>query len=231
MQSYLPSFCRACDLVIAPSEGLRRVLQRFGVDANVEVVPNGVDIQPFCNPAVILDRSKFGFQPDQVVLTYMGRLGPEKNLRFLLRAFHGASQAYDHVRLLIIGGGPERESLEEWVRDKGIESKVHFTGMIPYAQLPGYLAAADAFATASVTEVHPLSVIEAMATGLPVLGIQSPGVGDTVIDGVTGYLASEDLAAYTAKMLERYQRVIHQSLGRKRSPRARIARLIDRMSP
>jgi glycosyltransferase involved in cell wall biosynthesis len=52
-----------------------------------------------------------------------------------------------------------------------------------------------------VTEVHPLSVIEAMASGLPVVGIQSPGVGDTVEDGVTGYLApEEDLAVYTAKI-------------------------------
>ena len=54
--------------------------------------------------------------------------------------------------------------------------------------------------TASVTEVHPLSVIEAMAAGLPVLGITSPGVGDIVVDGKTGYLASDDLAAFTAKM-------------------------------
>jgi len=53
-----------------------------------------------------------------------------------------------------------------------------------------------------VTEVHPLSVIEAMASGLPVLGIQSPGVGDTVKDGVTGFIVpDQDLAAYTAKMI------------------------------
>jgi glycosyltransferase involved in cell wall biosynthesis len=59
---------------------------------------------------------------------------------------------------------------------------------------------ADAFVTASVTEVHPLSVIEAMASGLPVLGIVSPGIEDTVEDGVTGYLSPEDLPSFTAKM-------------------------------
>jgi 1,2-diacylglycerol 3-alpha-glucosyltransferase len=83
----------------------------------------------------------------------------------------------------------------------GIANKVHFTGMVDYADLPRYLAAADAFATASVTEVHPLSVIEAMAAGLPVMGIQSPGVGDTIQDGVTGLLSEEELAAFTAKMM------------------------------
>jgi len=61
----------------------------------------------------------------------------------------------------------------------------------------------DAFVTASVTEVHPLTVIEAMASGLPVLGIQSPGVGDTIQEGVTGFLApQEDLAMFTAKMVK-----------------------------
>jgi glycosyltransferase involved in cell wall biosynthesis len=60
---------------------------------------------------------------------------------------------------------------------------------------------ADAFVTASVTEVHPLSVIEAMAAGLPVVGIESPGVGDIVKDGITGLLApEEELAMFTAKM-------------------------------
>ncbi|HEX2697371.1 MAG TPA: glycosyltransferase, partial [Anaerolineales bacterium] len=65
---------------------------------------------------------------------------------------------------------------------------------------PSYLAMSDVFVTASVTEVHPLSVIEAMGTGLPVVGIESPGVGDTVEDGKTGFLSTEDLPAFTAKL-------------------------------
>ncbi len=72
--------------------------------------------------------------------------------------------------------------------------------MVTYENLPSYLAMCDAFITASVTEVHPLSVIEGMASGLPVMGISSPGVSDTVEDGVTGFIATEDLAAFTAKL-------------------------------
>ena len=58
----------------------------------------------------------------------------------------------------------------------------------------------DVFVTASVTEVHPLSVIEAMAAGLPIMGIDSPGVGDSVLDGESGLLSIEDIASYTAKL-------------------------------
>ncbi len=200
IQAYLPQFCRSCDLVIAPSEGLRQVLLHIGVDAAMEVIPNGVDLEPFEKITYREERSSLGFQPDQVILVYVGRLGPEKNLPFLLRSFAGAAAAFNNVRLLIIGDGPERDNLQDLVHTMKIDEKVHFTGLVPYKLLPGFLASADAFVTASITEVHPLSVIEAMAAGLPVLGIVSPGIGDTILDGETGFLASNDLANFTAKM-------------------------------
>jgi 1,2-diacylglycerol 3-alpha-glucosyltransferase len=201
VRAYLPPFCRSCDLVIAPSAGLREVLIGLGVDTPIEVIPNGVDIDPFRTPLKKIPRQQLGFDPTDIILTYMGRLGPEKNLAFLMRAFAGLAKTYDNVRLLVIGDGPERDNLVDHARFMGILDRVTFTGMIPYQELPSYLTIADAFVTASVTEVHPLSVIEAMAAGLPVVGIQSPGVSDTVEDGVTGFLApEEDLAVFTAKL-------------------------------
>ena len=145
---------------------------------------------------------KIGFADSDILLVYTGRLGPEKNLPFLLRAFAGIAKSYDDVGLLIVGSGPEYDNLVDRVQYMGIADRVEFTGLVPYQELPKYLAAADAFVTASVTEVHPLSVIEAQAAGLPVLGINSPGVSDTVKDGETGMLVQEeDLALFTAKMV------------------------------
>ena len=202
MATYLPVFCRLCDLVIAPSAGMRDVLTSFGVDAPIDVVPNGLDIRPFRQVSEKMDRAQFGFKPEDVLLIFVGRLGPEKNLSFLLRSFSGAAKAYDHIGLILVGDGPERDNLQDQVRYMKIDHRVCFTGMVPYEQLPGYLSMADAFVTASVTEVHPFTVIEAMAAGLPVLGIQSPGVGDSIEDGVTGFIAEEeDLATFTARMV------------------------------
>jgi len=202
MSAFLPIFCRNIDMVIAPSAGMQAVMQKYGVDSPIEVVPNGVNMQPFREPSSPLNRAQFGFTDEDVILVYVGRLGPEKNLSFLLRSFAGASQAYDHIGLLLVGDGPERDNLQDRVHTMGLDKRVCFTGMVPYPQLPAHLVMADAFVTASVTEVHPLSVIEAMAAGMPVLGIQSPGVGDSIEDGVTGLLANEeDLAAFTAKMI------------------------------
>lgn len=202
LQAYLPSFCRSCDVVVAPSPGMEKVLRKLGVDTPIDVVPNGVDLNPFLSDVEPISRSYIGFKSDDIVLVYTGRLGPEKNIPFLLRCFAGAAQAYDNIRLLVVGDGPERDNLEDRVKHMGIDERVFFTGMVPYEQMPRYLAVGDFFATASVTEVHPLSMIEAMASSLPVLGIQSPGIGDTIVDGDTGYLVDrEDLSSFTAKLI------------------------------
>jgi len=202
IETYMEYFCKQVDLTISPSPGMRDVLVKFGVTSKIDVIPNGVDLTPYRKAIEPIDRATLGFNAEDVVLVYTGRLGPEKNLPFLLRAFGGIAQAYQNVRLLLVGDGPERDNLEDRVQLMGLQSKVHFTGMVPHTDIPRYLVASDAFVTASVTEVHPFTVIEAMASGLPVLGIASPGVGDSITDGDTGYIvAEEDLAAFTAKLV------------------------------
>jgi len=202
MQAFLPAFCRMCDLVVSPSPGMREVLHGFGVEVPIEVVPNGVDIKPFQVDIEPKNVNRLGFKPDDVVFVYTGRLGPEKNLSFLLRSFAGATQACDHACLLLVGDGPERDNLQSLAKLMRLQERVHFTGLVPYSEMPRYLNLADVFVTSSITEVHPLSIIEGMAAGLPVLGINSPGVGDTIRDCETGFLIPrEDMAAFTANMV------------------------------
>jgi 1,2-diacylglycerol 3-alpha-glucosyltransferase len=201
LQAYMPDFCSAVDLVISPSRGMERVLRQYGIESHIEVVPNGANLKPF-QKAKPRSRAEFGFSKDDVLLAYMGRVAPEKNLEYLLQAFAGVARTVPNVHLLILGGGPKEyeEKLKSMPGELHIEERVRFTGMIPYDQLPSYLAMCDVFVTASVTEVHPYSVIEAMATGLPIMGIDSPGVGDSVVDGVSGLISTEDIASFTAKL-------------------------------
>lgn len=200
LRAYLPNFCAQCDLVIAPSAGLAGVLRHLGVSAPIKVIPNGIDFAPFENP-LRLTRAEVGLPPEAVVLMYVGRLSPEKNLNFLLRAFFGVAAARPEVVLAIVGGGPELETLRELALHAGLAERVRFFGKVEYVQVPSYLLLGDVFVTASQTEVHPFSLIEALASGLPALGIASPGVGDTIVDGVNGLLSSDDLAEFTAKLM------------------------------
>jgi glycosyltransferase involved in cell wall biosynthesis len=217
LQAYMPSFCRDLDLVIAPSPSLAALLAEMGVTAGVKVIPNGVDLAPF-RAACPIDRATLGLRPDEIVLVYAGRLGIEKNLPFLLRAVAGIQGAHPRVRLLLVGDGPEKDNLEDQARHSGFGDRILFTGLVPYADIPGFLAVGDVFVTASRTEVHPLSVIEALASGLPVVGIDSPGVSDTVVDGDNGFIAADDLASYTAKLS---RIVLDDDLRRRLAERAR----------
>jgi 1,2-diacylglycerol 3-alpha-glucosyltransferase len=199
LHGYMPPFCTAVDLVVAPSPGMADILRKLGVTSPIEVVPNGIELEHFRQPCEDC-RFEFGFTPQNILLVYAGRLGPEKSVDFLLRAFAGVAEAVDHVHLLIIGGGPEEAGLKMLAVEIGIADRVHFFGMLDYVLMPLYLSMCDIFVTASVTEVHPLSVVEAMAAGLPALGIQSVGVGDTIDAGTTGLLASQNQAAFAAKL-------------------------------
>jgi glycosyltransferase involved in cell wall biosynthesis len=201
LQAYMPPFCEAMNLVISPSEGMAGILRGMGVSAPIAVIPNGVELQLFYK-AEPQSRADFGFTPSDILLIYTGRIATEKNLAFLLQAFAGVAQALDHVYLVVVGGGQKQieAEIQEITAKLKIDQRVRFTGMVTYENLPSYLAMCDAYVTASVTEVHPLSVIEGMASGLPIMGIDSPGLSDTVEDGVTGFLATEELAAFTAKL-------------------------------
>ena len=201
LQAYMPDFCDAMDLVISPSAGMAKVLRQYGVESQIEVIPNGVDLAPF-HSVKPLPRADFGFKDEDVLLVYAGRIAPEKNLEFLIQSFAGVSRAIHNIYLLIMGSGQKdhEEGIRPLPKELGVGDRVRFVGMVPYEQLPSYLAMCDAFVTASVTEVHPFSVIEGMASGLPIMGIDSPGVGDSITDGETGLLATEDIASFTAKL-------------------------------
>jgi glycosyltransferase involved in cell wall biosynthesis len=197
-------------------------MREFKVESHIEVVPNGVDLKRF-HTAIPRSRSEFGYKEKDILLVYAGRIAPEKNLEFLLQSFAGVSQVVPDLHLLILGSGQkEHEDATLPLPEKlGVQDRVRFLGMIPYEELPSYLAMCDAFVTASVTEVHPLSVIEAMATGLPVVGIDSPGVGDSVTDGETGLLAAApDIASFTAKLT---QLCLNKTLRKKMGLAAREA--------
>lgn len=200
LEAYLPDFTEQCDLVVVPSQGTKRALRELGVTCHIEVIPNGIDVAQFQHPPTPLSKTALGLPDRAVVAITVGRLGPEKNLPFLLRAFtHIAAEAPD-LHLVVIGRGPEEEYLEEMVHLLGLASRVHLVGEVPYQEIPNWLALGDFFAFASVSESHPLVVMEAIAAGLPVLGIPSPGVEDTVVSGVNGLLSPENKDTFAAQM-------------------------------
>jgi len=201
LQAYMPDFCEAVDLVISPSTGMAKILRGFEVRNHIEVIPNGVDLRKFHEAEPFL-RSEFGFTDQDILLVYAGRIAPEKNIHFLLQSFAGIAQLIPNIYLLLVGGGKKQfeEELQNLIHELGIVDRVRVIGMIPYEAIPSYLAMCDIFVTTSVAETFGMSTVEAMSAGLPVVGIHSAGTSDIVEDGKTGFLSTQDVAAFTAKL-------------------------------
>jgi len=221
LQAYLPDFCEAVDLVISPSAGMVKILREFEVKSHIEVIPNGVDLRQFYQ-AEPFPRSRFGFKDQDILLVYAGRVAPEKNISFLLQSFAGIAQLIPNIYLLIVGGGKRQfeEELQELIVQLGIASRVHSTGMSAYEDIPSYLAMGDIFVTTSVAETFGMTTVEAMSVGLPIMGIHSAGTSDIVEDGKTGFLSTEDVAAFTAKLT---YLCLHSSLRKAMGSAAREA--------
>ncbi len=195
IRTYLTWLGSRASLTISPSAEISHWLAGFGVPAERTVVlPNAIDTAPFLSPQSPVTRESLGIAEDAFLLAYVGRIAHEKNIGLLLESFTRAAAADPRLALALIGDGPANDLARTIVSDAGLDDRVRFLGMMPYSEVPGVLAAADAFVTASVSEIYPLVVVEACAAGLPVVGVRSPGVGEIVTDRVSGLLCSEDAA-------------------------------------
>ncbi len=128
-------------------------------------------------------RTALGFAPDDVVVGYVSRIAAEKNVEYLAEALVAVEHARPNVKLLFVGDGPARSGLE-----RRLGANARFVGYRTGDDLADHYAAADLFAFSSLTETFGNVVLEAMASGLPVVALRAGGVGDTVRPGETGFL-------------------------------------------
>ena len=189
LRLYLRVFLHKCAAVVVPSLSILRELERFAPRMRLtDVIPTGVDITRF-RPD--LDESwvrrKYGFDGDEVVL-HVGRLAYEKDLQVLAAAFARLKAWRPNAKLLLVGRGPYEQGLRALVRKKGIAEDVVFAGFVPDEDLPAYYAASDAFAITSRFETQGLAVLEAMASGKPVAGVNYRAIPEFVRDGRNGFL-------------------------------------------
>jgi 1,2-diacylglycerol 3-alpha-glucosyltransferase len=199
---WLREFMQKCQHIVIPSESMRDILIRdYGLHERYSVIPTGTNLEPFLQADGKSLRAEQGWQ-DETVLISIGRLAAEKNWDTLLQAFAKVHLEHSKVRLVLIGDGPARPSLETLASELGVQDRVTFTGALPFEEIPRYLKAADLFAFASVTETQGLVTIEAMAAGLPVVAVDGPGTRDIVEHGKQGFLVENDAEAL-AKGLHR----------------------------
>jgi glycosyltransferase involved in cell wall biosynthesis len=196
---YLRWFHNRTRETYVPSETTIAQLARVGFKRTV-LWKRGVDSSLFRpqRPGGLELRRTLGWSPEDVVITYVSRIAPEKNVDYLADAFAIVAARRPEVRILLVGDGPSRPALEQ-----RIGAFARFAGYRQGEDLADHYATSDIFAFSSLTETFGNVVLEAMASGLPVVAVRAGGVGETVRSGETGILVepSEPPAALASALV------------------------------
>jgi sugar transferase (PEP-CTERM/EpsH1 system associated) len=206
---------------VAVSRDLRRwLVEDVGVPAaKVTTIQNGVDLGRFSRGSRSEARAALGVRDDALVVGTVGRLDPVKDQSGLIRAFGEALRAHPGALLLVAGDGPCREELAGVVRSLSLEQHVRLLG--ERQDIPDVLAALDVFVLPSIAEGMSNTVLEAMASGLPVVATRVGGNPEMVEDGVSGRLvAARDHGALTTAICgylrDPHLRRLHGNASRER---------------
>lgn len=188
-------------IAVAPSHGRYLIEQEHLPVRKVVVVPNGVDTQRF-RPAHDVDevRAELGIGPAVPVVAIVAALRPEKNHELFLEVAQRVALRLPKARFLVIGDGPRRAALEDLAAQLGVAGRVMFLGSRD--DVPRLLSVADVFVLTSHNEAKPVSILEAMSVGLPVVATNVGSVGETVHSSETGYLVpAGDAGALTERLV------------------------------
>lgn len=197
---------------------------KMGFKGTPEVVPNGVDISRFTQRISPEQRASlrthFGFSDNDVVIVTASRLSLKNGVDDLIRSLTFLPQNY---KGLIAGEGEDKDKITSLTEQKGLKDRVVFLGKRGHDELPGILQAADIFCRPSLSEGLGNSFLEAMATGLPIIGTPVGGIPDFLTDGETGVFCQPRDPESIARAAQRIQtepglrdRLIRQGEGRVR---------------
>ncbi len=195
-------FCNMVNRVIAPTEKIKDELLRYGVTKPVDVIPTGIDVELFEGANEFNIRKHHEIDDRSRILLFVGRLAKEKNVVFVIRVLKMLLHKNYDVHLIIIGDGPERDSLEKLVRELDLQSRVTFTGYMPRKKLANYYRQSDLFVFASESETQGLVVLESLAAGTPVVAVAKMGIADVLVNGQGALLIEEPVLSEFVEKVE-----------------------------
>ena len=176
-------------IAVAPSHG-RFLIDKEKLPAEkVAVIPNGVDTERFAPlPDVLAVRHELGISRTAPVVAIVAALRPEKNHELFLNMARRVTRRLPEAQFLIIGDGPCRNALDERAWELGVAKHVLFLGSRD--DVPRLLSASDVFTLTSHNEANPVSILEAMSAGRPVVATNVGSIHEAVEEGKTGYLVA-----------------------------------------
>lgn len=178
--------------IIVPTEKVANIFKnRYKIKRDVHVIPSGVNVESFYqekqNPKDLLKiRKTLGIKKDDFILAYIGRLGKEKQINFLIENYVKIIKKYPNAKFMVVGSGPEEENLKALVTKHQISNRVIFTGKVNHQDIAKYYQIATVLATASHFETQGLTVIESFASSKPVVCVNDESFTKIVRDDYNG---------------------------------------------
>jgi glycosyltransferase involved in cell wall biosynthesis len=168
-----------CDLVTVPSESLKDVLKENGLKTRIVPLSNGLNLEDFST------KNKYG---RKCRLLHVGRMSYEKSVDVIIKSVGILSKEFPDISLSLVGEGPALKSLQLLTEVLGIEKNVHFLGFVEHSKLGSVYNEHDIFITASTIETQGVVILEAMASGLPIVGVNKLAIPDCVKNNINGYI-------------------------------------------
>lgn len=205
---YFMRFSKNATIITSMSSKAQAYIDRQKVNKKVVVLSNAVEYKKFLPTPERLAfreefRKKYDISDSTKSFVFVGRIGAEKNIQELIDNFIYCDFPREKARLFVIGGGPDFQYLREYVKEKGFEDRIYLLGPIAHDDITKYLYAMDYYTTASLSEMHSLSMLEAMASGLFALVKHDPPNENQIISGENGYQwdSKEDFKAVFTKVI------------------------------
>ncbi len=193
--------CNDMDAVFVPSLAMSEVLRDYGVCQPLTVLPTGIPEDFFTAGDGGRFRAEHGIAPERPMALFVGRVAFEKNIGFLLEVLARMKALLPDLLLVVAGEGPALPALRAQARHLGLEQQVNFVGYLDRRSgLRDCYAAADAFVFASRTETQGLVLLEAMAQGVPVVGLAAMGTRDIILPQRGAVAAPDDVAGFAASL-------------------------------
>jgi 1,2-diacylglycerol 3-alpha-glucosyltransferase len=198
------SFSSKVDVVTTPSESMKKLINRYNIKKEIVVIPNAIDLNIFqekdeqtCNNI----REQLELSNEDIVLLYVGRISFEKNIDKIIKSLALLKDKnIDKVKLVLVGEGTALNQLKSIVKSVGLEQNVKFVGAVDSETVKSYYQISDLFTFASTSETFGMVIIEALASGVPVLAVRAPGAIDILSDGFDGMLVEDDVSEFSARL-------------------------------